>query len=102
MSLGHFIHAQTISVTPFSFDQDLRVLQLQGKLPLEHSMNVRPVSFSKKFTTDSLYKLIGGGEVNNLKERKVEFWKGHGKIALLPVNSITKYTSHSLDKLKQR
>ncbi len=87
-------HAQTIPVTPFSFDQDLRVLQLQGKLPLEHSMNMRPISFGKKFTPDSLYKLIGGDGNDNFKERKVDFWKGNGKIALLPITSITKYTSH--------
>ena len=87
-------YGQTIPVTPFSFDQDLRVLQLQGKLPLEHSMNVRPISFSKKFTADSLYTLIGGKGNDNFKERKVDFWKGHGKLALLPVTTITKYTSH--------
>jgi hypothetical protein len=87
-------YGQTIPVTPFSFDQDLRVLQLQGKLPLEHSMNVRPISFSKKFTADSLYNLIGGKGIDNFKERKVDFWKGHGKLALVPVSFITKYTSH--------
>ena len=87
-------NGQTIPVTPFSFDQDLRVLQLQGKLPLENSMNVRPISFSKKFTADSLYHRIGGGVKNNFKEAKVDFWKGHGKIALLPFTSITKFTSH--------
>ena len=86
-------NAQTIPVTPFSFDQDLRVLQLQGKLPLEHSMNVRPISFNKKFNPDSLYNLIGGDGKDNFKERKVDFWKGNGKIALLPVTSISKYTS---------
>ncbi len=87
-------NGQTIPVTPFSFDQDLRVLQLHGKLPLEHSMNMRPITFSKKFTPDSLYNLIGGKGHNNFKERKVDFWKGHGKLALLPVSSITKFTSH--------
>ena len=87
-------YGQTIPVTPFSFDQDLRVLQLQGKLPLEHSMNVRPISFSKKFTADSLYNLIGGKGNDNFKERKVDFWKGHGKLALLPFTSITKITTH--------
>ncbi len=86
--------AQTIPVTPFSFDQDLRVLQLQGKLNLEHSMNVRPISFSKKFSPDSLYKLIGGDGNDNFKERKLDFWNEKGKIAILPVTSITKYTSH--------
>lgn len=88
------VNGQTIPVTPFSLDQDLRVLQLQGKLPLDHSMNVRPISFNKKFQPDSLYKLIGGSERNNLKEAKVEFWKRRGKLALLPVTSITKFTTH--------
>ncbi len=87
-------NAQTIPVTPFSFDQDLRVLQLQGKLPMEHSFNVRPISFSKKFTADSLYAIIGGEVKSNFKERKIDFWKGHAKLALLPVSSITKITTH--------
>jgi hypothetical protein len=87
-------YGQTITVTPFSLDQDLRVLQLQGKLPLENSMNLRPISFNKKFTADSLYQRIGGDMKNNFKEAKVDFWKGNGKITLLPFSSITKYTSH--------
>ena len=87
-------NAQTITVTPFSFDQDLRVLQLEGKLPMDQSLNLRPISFSKKFTPDSLYKLIGGDGVDNFQETKIDFWKGRGKLALLTVTSITKYTSH--------
>ncbi len=87
-------NAQTIPVTPFSFDQDLRVLDLFGKLPMEHSMNVRPISFGKKFTADSLYQRIGGERENNFKERKIDFWKGFGKISLLPVTAVIKYTSH--------
>lgn len=93
-ALVYVSNGQTIPVTPFSFDQDLRVLQLQGKLPTEYSMNVRPISFSKKFTADSLYASIGGEGKSNFKERKVDFWKGHAKIALLPVTSITKFTTH--------
>jgi hypothetical protein len=94
LALMRTAKGQTVTVTPFSFDQDLRVLQLQGKLPLDYSMNVRPISFSKKFSADSLYNLIGGDKLDNFKERKVDFWKGHGKIALLPITSITKFTSH--------
>lgn len=86
--------AQTVPVTPFSFDQDLRVLQLQGKIPVEYSMNVRPISFSKQFKADSLYQRIGGGDEHSFKEAKVDFFKGHGKLALLPITSITKFTSH--------
>jgi hypothetical protein len=86
--------AQTVPVTPFSFDQDLRVLQLQGKIPVEYSMNVRPISFSKQFNADSLYQIIGAGDERSFKEAKVDFFNGHGKLALLPVSSITKFTSH--------
>lgn len=85
---------QTIPVTPFSFDQDLRVLQLQGKFPVDYSMNVRPISFNKRFNADSLYQLIGAGDEHSFKEAKVDFFNGHGKLALLPVSSITKFTSH--------
>jgi hypothetical protein len=95
-SLGLILTAygQTTAVTPFSFDQDLRVLQLQGKLTLDNSMNIRPISFNKKFTADSLYRMIGGLDKKNLKEAKIDFWKGNGKIALLPFTSITKFSSH--------
>lgn len=88
-------NAQTIPVTPFSFDQDLRVLQLLGKIPMDHSMNVRPISLSKKFTPDSLYASIGGETKHNFKERKIQFFKGHGKLALLPVSTLSKITTHN-------
>jgi hypothetical protein len=89
----YFSNAQTIPVIPFGFDNDLRVLQLDGKLPLEHSMAIRPISFNRKFSPDSLYKLIAGSG-SQFKERKVDFLKGYGKLSLLPITSITKYTSH--------
>ncbi len=88
------VKGQTIPVTVFSLDDDLRTLQIAGKLPISNSLNIRPVSFSKKFTPDSLFMLIDNNPETTFKEAKHDFWKKRGKVSLLPVTSITKFTSH--------
>jgi hypothetical protein len=86
--------AQTIPVTPFSFDEDLRFFQLQGKLPIENSLTIRPILYSKKFTPDSLYRLFSEDELNTFHERKITFLKKWGKASILPISSVSKFTSH--------
>ena len=87
-------NAQSITVTPFSIDDDLRFLKLQGKLPEELSLNIRPMGLGNKYTLDSLYKHIAGEKEQPLKQPEIKFWGKAGKIGLLPVSSVNKYTSH--------
>jgi hypothetical protein len=87
------INAQTIQVTPFSLDNDLRYLQLNNRLFSNHSLTIRPISFSKKNTPDSLYKFFSNNHNEVLKERKVEFLNSNGKVSLLPVRSVSKFNS---------
>jgi hypothetical protein len=87
------INAQTIQVTPFSLDNDLRFLQLNNHLFSNHSLTIRPLSFSKTNTPDSLYKTFNDDHNKVLKERKVQFLNSNGKISLLPVRSVSKFNS---------
>lgn len=86
--------AQSISVTPFSFDDDLRFLKLQGKLPDDLSLNIRPMGLGKNYTLDSLYKNLAGEKEQPFKQSEINFLGKLGKIGLLPITSINKFTSH--------
>lgn len=86
--------SQSITVTPFSFDDDLRFLKLQGKLPDQVSLNIRPMGLGKNYTLDSLYNAIADGHGTPFKAAEVKFLGKYGKAGLLPVTTINKFTSH--------
>ena len=78
-------YGQTIPVTPFSFDQDLRFLQLNNNLFGDYSLTIKPISFSKEITPDTLYKSFSNRKDEIFKERKVHFFNSNGKVSLLPI-----------------
>lgn len=86
--------AQTMPLQVFSFDSDLRMLQLNNRLPIKQSLLVRPYSFDAGFNFDSLAHLLEPGAARPIQEFKKSFWGGRGKVSLLPATSITKFTSH--------
>ena len=88
------VQAQSITVTPFSFDDDLRFLKLQGKMPEELSLNIRPMGLDKNYTLDSLYKNLAGKNEQPFKQTELKFWGNIGKLGLLPITSVNKFTSH--------
>lgn len=85
---------QSVPMIPFSFDADLRVLNLEHKLGTNHSLTLKPIVLGLKYSTDSLYQDIALKDEKPFRELHADFFKGHGKIALLPFRSITKHTSH--------
>jgi hypothetical protein len=76
--------AQSLPVVPFGLDNDLRVLQLQGEVPGDHSLTIRPFRFSRNFTPDSFYKKLDPTSASHLRELKKTFFNGKGKLSLLP------------------
>ncbi len=87
-------NGQTISLTPFSFDNDLKVMQLSGDIDIDHSLTIRPFRFSKRFSPDSFYKKLSTTQEKPIQELKKSFWGNRGKISLLPLNLVSKYASH--------
>ena len=87
-------YGQTIPVTPFSFDQDLRFLQLNNNLFGDYSLTIKPISFSKGITPDTLYKSFSNRKDEIFKERKVHFFNSNGKVSLLPIRTVTKFSSN--------
>jgi hypothetical protein len=85
--------SQNLYLSPFSLENDLRVLQLTNDIKLDHSFTIRPISFSKSFTPDSFFKKIDTGSKTYLSEIKHTYLKGKGKISLLPFRNITKFAS---------
>jgi hypothetical protein len=85
--------SQNIYLSPFSLENDLRVLQLSNDIKLDHSFTIRPISFSKSFTPDSFYKKIDTASKSYISEIKHTYLKGKGKISLLPFRNITKFAS---------
>ena len=73
-----------------NFDDNIRDLQLLGKLQPEQSLIIRPYILTPKFGYDSLLAMIDPEFENHghLVERK------HSDIQLLPVNFLQKYNSH--------
>ena len=72
------------------FDDNIRDLQLLGKLQPEQSLTIRPYILTPKLGYDSLLAMIDPEFENNghLVERK------HSDIQLLPINFLQKYNSH--------
>lgn len=83
-------NAMPIAVGYTDFDENIRDLQLLGKLPSDNSLTIRPYILPKTVTYDSLLKAIDLSIVNNghLVRKK------HFDLQLLPVNFLQKYNSH--------
>jgi len=88
------LYAQSIPVLPLSLDDDIRTLQLQGKISPNYSLTIRPLYFTKKFTQDTFFALIASDKKTALKEASHTFWGKFGKLSLLPTTVLTKYNSH--------
>ena len=85
------VNAQTIPVGMIGFDDQLRILQLQDKLSIDHSLMARPFFTDKKFTTDSIFRLIDPDNPYTSVSKK--WWKGKAKFELLPAHIYTKFNS---------
>ena len=72
------------------FDDNIRDLQLLGKLQPEQSLTIRPYILTPKLGYDSLLAMIDPEFENrgHLVQRK------HSDIQLLPINFLQKYNSH--------
>jgi hypothetical protein len=72
------------------FDDNIRDLQLLGKLQPEQSLTIRPYILTPKLDYDSLLAMIDPEFENHghIVERK------HSDIQLLPINFLQKYNSH--------
>ena len=73
-----------------NFDDNIRDLQLMGKLEPQQSLTIRPYILSPKFGYDSLLAMIDPALENNghLVAKK------YLDIQLLPINFLQKYNSH--------
>ena len=73
-----------------NFDDNIRDLQLLGKLQPEQSLTIRPFILTPKLGYDSILAMIDPEFENHghLVERK------HSDIQLLPINFLQKYNSH--------
>jgi hypothetical protein len=89
------LNAQTLQVVPFSLEQDLRFLQVNGKFDSSYSLTIRPFHFNKQFTPDSLYNLLDPSGEHRLRELKKQFLGKQTKISLLPLNTISRFTSNA-------
>ena len=83
-------NAMPIAVGYTDFDENIRDLQLLGKLPTDNSLTIRPYILPKSITYDSLLKAIDPSIKNNghLVHKK------HFDLQLLPFNYLQKYNSH--------
>ena len=88
------ISAQSIPVMPMSTDEDIRNLQLQGKLSSSYSLAVRPLYFTKKFTADSFYGLLAVKQEKPLNNTSLHFLGKLGTLSVLPVSVLSKFNSH--------
>ena len=79
-----------MAVGYYDLDDNIRDLQLLGKLQPEQSLTIRPYILTPKLGYDSLLAMIDPEFENNghLVERK------HSDIQLLPINFLQKYNSH--------
>ena len=79
-----------MAVGYYDFDDNIRDLQLLGKLQPEQSLTQRPFILTPKIGYDSLLAMIDPEFENHghLVERK------HSDIQLLPINFLQKYNSH--------
>jgi hypothetical protein len=79
-----------MAVGYYDFDDNIRDLQLLGKLQPEQSLTIRPYILTPKLGYDSLLAMIDPEFENHghLVERK------HSDIQLLPINFLQKYNSN--------
>jgi hypothetical protein len=83
-------NAMPIAVGYTDFDENIRDLQLLGKLPTDNSLTIRPYILPKSVTYDSLLKAIDP----SLKNNGHLIHKKHFDVQLLPFNYLQKYNSH--------
>ena len=83
-------NAMPIAVGYTDFDENIRDLQLLGKLPTDNSLTIRPYILPKSVTYDSLLKAIDP----SLKNNGHLVHKKHFDLQLLPFNYLQKYNSH--------
>jgi hypothetical protein len=82
---------QTVPVGMVGFDDQLKILQLQGKLGVEHSLMARPFFMNRTFGTDSLFRLIDSG--SSYRPYLKSLFKDKGRFELLPFHFYTKFNS---------
>ncbi|MDB5211785.1 MAG: hypothetical protein JWQ30_2612 [Sediminibacterium sp.] len=85
------VHAQTVPVGMIGFDDQLRILQLQGKLDLNHSMMARPFFSDRSLTVDSIFRLTDSTTLYRPVRRNLG--EGKGKVEVLPFHWYTKFNS---------
>ncbi len=90
--MHHKITAQTVPVGMVGFDDQLKVLQLQGKIGIEHSLMARPFFTSKNFSTDSLLQLTDPEFPYHAKRNT--FLNHRITVEALPFQLYTKYNSN--------
>lgn len=83
-------NAMPIAVGYTDFDENIRDLQLLGKLPTDNSLTIRPYILPKSVTYDSLLKAIDP----SLKNNGHLVHKKHFDLQLLPFNYLQKYNSN--------
>ena len=93
-SFGLIGFGQSIAVSPLSFDQDLRPLQLQGKLPSSYSLTIRPLSPGNQLIPDSLYSLLALPNQQKPADPTIHFLGKWGRASIFPVTVLSKFASH--------
>lgn len=90
--------AQPISVGIPFFEEALRRGQLMGKLDTNVSLNIRPIHVGKAFKISSPYgldtNLFPTDTLNYAKWADLSFWKGRGRLLMLPVYTHTQFNQH--------
>jgi hypothetical protein len=89
--IAQTVSAQTIPVGTVGFDDQLRVLQLQGKLGIDYSMMARPFFCNNSLTSDSIYRLIDSTVAYSPVRKNL--WKGKARLELLPAHVYYKFNS---------
>lgn len=84
-------NSQTVPVGMVGFDDQLRILQLQDKLGIEHSLMARPFFTGDMFSSDSLYKRIDPNHSYSACRKKIG--KCKIQMELLPFQLYSKYNS---------
>ncbi|KEO73474.1 capsule assembly Wzi family protein [Anditalea andensis] len=88
-------NSQSLPVGFPVLEEGIRRAQLLGNLDSTVSFTVRPVYPTKLSETFNPYTIqIMGGDSLSGKDMLVRFWKGHGKIQLLPVQLHTEFNTH--------
>ena len=86
--------AQQLPLSAVSLEEDLRYLQLREELSADVSLTVRPIMPEKRFFSDSFYYRLDPQKAAALKGTRLEFFKRAGSFSLLPMQVVSKWTSH--------